>query len=82
MKTAEALSQLAREIRNYQKRPFSNLTPAIRLVDDLGLDSMNLIQLSVMVYENFDVDLGRVANQKQKRFQTIAHILEELELSE
>lgn len=49
-----------------------------RLREDLFLDSMNLIELSIWIHGNFGVDLGRIAEENGKVFQTVQDLLDEI----
>jgi acyl carrier protein len=61
VKTAIA-SLLAREGREV---PAERLGASAHLKDDLGLDSANLIELTVLVHTMYGVDLGRRAAERK-----------------
>lgn len=67
----ERLSSLIHKLK--QKKIV--LSPDMRLKEDLNLDSMNLIHLSIMIHNEFGVDLGALAEQGKKLL-TIADLLE------
>ena len=45
------------------------------LRDELGLDSMNLIELAVWVHETFQVNLGELAERQGLRFETVEDLV-------
>ena len=52
----------------------SLLTPATHLRDDLGLDSANLIELTVIVHSLYGVDLGRLAAEQNRLPATVGDL--------
>lgn len=52
------------------------LTAATRLRDDLGLDSANLIELTVLVHTMYGIDLGRKAAEHNAVPATIGDLAE------
>lgn len=52
------------------------LTAATRLRDDLGLDSANLIELTVLVHTMYGIDLGRKAAEHDAVPATIGDLAE------
>lgn len=52
------------------------LTEATRLRDDLGLDSANLIELTVLVHTMYGIDLGRKAAEHDAVPATIGDLAE------
>jgi acyl carrier protein len=57
------------------------ITLASHLRDDLGLDSGNLIELTVLVHQMYGIDLGRNAAQRKMIPLTVADVASLLEPS-
>jgi acyl carrier protein len=72
-----ALEELAAEIARITGRR-SALREETLLREELGLDSLNLIELAVWTHERFGVNLGRIAEATGKQFHTAGDILSEL----
>ena len=51
------------------------MSTATRLRDDLGLDSANLIELTVVVHELYGIDLGRRAAEHDRMPNTIGDLV-------
>lgn len=68
--------RLERLIQGLARRK-TEVHPSQRLNEDLGLDSLKLIRLAVMVYNEFGVDLGELA-EKGARFEKVEDILRHL----
>lgn len=51
-----------------------SVTPATRLVEDLGLDSASLIELTVIFHTLYGVDLGRAAAEMRLAPETIGDV--------
>jgi acyl carrier protein len=71
------LVDLAAELSRIAGRPLAVL-PASRLREDLGLGSLQLMQLAVWTYERFGVNLGAIAEQTGRRFDTAQDLLDVL----
>lgn len=57
------------------------MSAATRLRDDLGLDSANLIELTVVVHELYGIDLGRRAAERNTIPNTIGDLVSLLRAS-
>jgi len=56
-----------------------NLQPTMHLRDNLNLDSLKLMKLTILINEEFGVNLGILAEEKNLRFDTIQDILAALQ---
>jgi len=65
-KVREAISELLR-----REVP---MTASTRLREDLALDSMNLVELTVIVHSRYGVDLGRRAVERKLMPVTVADV--------
>lgn len=65
-KVKEAISELLR-----REVP---MTASTRLREDLALDSMNLVELTVIVHARYGVDLGRRAVERKLMPVTVADV--------
>lgn len=74
---SEAFQELQEAVQRFSGRRF-RVERASRLREDLALDSMNLIELSIWVHERFGVDLGRIAEEEGRAFLTIEDLLNEV----
>lgn len=53
----------------------SPLSISDHLRDDLGLDSVKLIELTIKVHSQFGIDLGRRAAERKMRPETVGDII-------
>lgn len=51
------------------------MTAETRLRDDLGMDSMNLVELTVLVHSSYGVDLGRKSAELKLIPETIGDLV-------
>ncbi len=54
--------------------PDAAMSSTTHLRDDLGLDSANLIELTVQIHSMYGIDLGRKAAEKQITPETIGDL--------
>ena len=58
MPDAALLAELIRVVRTAAKvRPDAPITPDSRLVEDLGIDSLDLVHVSLQVGDHFGIDI-------------------------
>lgn len=63
---AAILQQLKKELE---------VKPENRLYDDLGLDSLNLVELTIRIHSEHGIDLGRKAVEMKVIPETVADVI-------
>lgn len=75
--TSAVLAELEAQLTQIIGRRVS-LRLESRLREELGLDSLGLIQLAVWVYERYGVNLGRIAEETGRPFEAVRDIVDVL----
>ena len=63
---------VARIVGEHFGVPAENLSKATRLVDDLGADSLDLVEITMEVEEHFDIE---VSDEAAERIDTVGDIV-------
>lgn len=72
----ELLAQFAKIVSEVGRIPESRVTGEARLVDDLDLDSLSLIEIAEIVRETWHVSLGQ---DDMRQFLTVDDVLSAIE---
>lgn len=71
----------ARRIMEELMGPQDSLTPSASFVDDLGMDSLDIVEMVMMLEEEFEIDIEDDVAEKWKNYGDLLKYLDSLDLT-
>jgi acyl carrier protein len=74
---SEVLARFCQMVATQRRIDVSQITPESRLVEDLGADSIDLVELMLDAEREFDIDIGKQQAQSLHTVGAIVNYIEE-----
>ncbi len=80
--TNHSVGDRVRKVINEQYAPEEEVTEDTHLVDDLDLDSLDMVEFSMALDEEFEIEIPDSISEMFKRVKDVNYYLSELEMKE
>lgn len=80
MERKELMNKISEIIEEINSETYDNFSEDDNLVDDLKLDSINLVSMQVMIEDEFDIRFNPIEDDLSHVFETIGSLLHYIEV--